>query len=972
MTQTGGSQLIDVFRYSGKRFLDLRQHSATVAELLATPETSIPDGFTKYCEETRCWYEWNSHNDETKDTGRWRKSVPIDETLAEDYIFAVVDSDDTLLFGIDRKGGSVVNSISGVCEVEQFDSNEYIYALMDSAGNMLYGVKRDGTFVASKFQLPADVMKQLQNRPGVCSEYETADNEFIYKITDIDGQIVFAVRWDGTSYIPKGIPDEQQNENRKINGRLSDLEKRLANFKGGTGDWSDSGSMRIAVPRMAIVYIHSSTMPTAKSGMGDSGVTCDIPCQWEFWDMSGNYAKIWVTMSCQGNSSMAFVKKNLAIDMFADSSLTTEYVMKFGDWVSQDSYHLKAYYTDAFRGVAVCSYQLFHEIMGTRSITDNAPYKEIFANGYEVVANDKTAEIDENFDTGALCHPMGFPVAVYQNGEFYGIYSWQIKKHRDNYHMSKKTAEHVHLDGTLTPDSIWGGKINWTYFEIRNPKSLLNVDGTKYDGDRPKEIMGDDADLYNDTDKDMKRCAKVKKYVEQLSGRVGEIESKETELGIATIEDELNRLTTNHSHTSSTGLNTLPSIAFIGRDEWLVYLTKDDTNANDRVLINWLNARYATANAVAGFSAKQITAIDTSHCVKVLDDNGELVESSVWQEVLTAAGLDGYALDFNGKSGRVYPTDRTISLAAPSAAYPYLKVVNVHNLISAMDEYLAECSATMRALIDKYFFVSHSIDYIIHAQITNNADGFNKNWQWTTWDGKRWAVNPYDLDMSFGGYFTGNFTTEPPTGWVGNTTATPIGWIIKYFLDDIKSRYNELRKRGLFEPERIARLVQEWVLRIGEDMYEQEYSKWPESPCHRDSKVNSRYWKRHEAYAVNAWSSTTVYADRGLCCKDGKVWQSVIADNLNNDPSEDDGTRWKEVGYNQAKVYAVGETCYYGPEDDSQYRFTCKEACAGQPPFTGFYANYPRELGYFDSPYRVLKWLEARVASVDNLLGYTE
>ena len=45
--------------------------------------------------------------------------------------------------------------------------------------------------------------------------------------------------------------------------------------------------------------------------------------------------------------------------------------------------------------------------------------------------------------------------------------------------------------------------------------------------------------------------------------------------------------------------------------------------------------------------------------------------------------------------------------------------------------------------------------------------------------------------------------------------------------------------------------------------------------------------------------------------------------------------------------------------------------CTGEPPFTGYYTNYPRELGYFDSPYRVLKWVEARVKSVDGFMGYT-
>lgn len=91
MAQNGGIQLIDVFQYSGKRFLDLRQHSATLEELLATPETSIPDGFTKFCEETQCWYEWNSHNDTDPETGKWRKSVPVNEMWSEEYIFAITD-----------------------------------------------------------------------------------------------------------------------------------------------------------------------------------------------------------------------------------------------------------------------------------------------------------------------------------------------------------------------------------------------------------------------------------------------------------------------------------------------------------------------------------------------------------------------------------------------------------------------------------------------------------------------------------------------------------------------------------------------------------------------------------------------------------------------------------------------------------------------------------------------------------------
>lgn len=890
-----------------------------------------------------------------------------------EYMFAITDKNDNVLFAIDRKGGSFVNSVSGVCIIEQFDSKEYLFAVMDSAGNLLFGVTRDGTFQVSKFALPPELLKMLKEASQGFTEIDERDNEFLYKVTDVDGMILFAVRLDGTVYMPKGIPEEQKQTNRRLDRRMSDLEKRLANFKGGTGDWSDNGSMRVPIPRLAIVNILSGVMPTAKSGLGTPGVNCDIPCQWEFWDQQGNYAKIWVKMSCQGSSSMAFIKKNLAIDMFADASLEEGFVIKFGDWVPQDSFHLKAYYTDAFRGVGVCSYMLYEEIMATRSMTDNAPYKEAFADNYGTIADEyqKNSDLSENYDTGAKCFPMGFPVAVYKEGEFYGLYSWQIKKHRDNYHMNKKTAEHIHLDGTLTPDAIWGGNILWNSFEVRNPKSLICADGSKYDGDRPTELIGKDSELYDNADKDMKRTAATKKCLIDLSGRVGEIRTKDAELGASTIQSQLNSLVSNHTHTSSTGLNAMTSIAFVGRDEWLVYLTKDNTSTNDATLISWLNARRDAANAVAGFAAKNVPAIDTTKCVKVFE-NGAVVDSAVWQQLLADAGLEGYTLDFNGTTGKVYPEGTHISLAAPTESRCWLKIVNVHDLISAMDAYLSECSQTMRSLIDRYFNVSFMIDYIIHAQIINNADGFNKNWQWTTWDGVRWTVNPYDLDMSFGGHFVGNITQGPPTEWVGNTTATPVGWVIKYFLEDIKARYAQLRNLGLFNPEHVAGLVKAWCDRIGEDLFEKEYEKWPESPCCRDSQINTDYWQRKTyTVAVTAWTAEASFANNALAYEGGKVWQSRKANNTGNNPSEDDGTNWLAVSYDPEKEYAKDEICYHGVSLATQYRFQCVEPCTGQPPFKGYYVNYPRELGYYDSPYRVLKWVTARVNSVDRLLGYT-
>lgn len=729
------------------------------------------------------------------------------------YLLSIVDAEGNVLFAIDRKGGSVVNRLSGVCGMEQFESKEYLMAVMDTAGNLLFGVRQDGTFTAGKFSLPADILKQIQSASSNCMETDERDGEFIYKITDKDGLIVFGVRWDGTSYMPKGIPEEQRTENRRMNRRISDLEKALANFTGGTGDWSDSGEMRIPIPRLAMLNIRSNTMPTAKSGLGTPGVNCEIPCQIEFWDRQGNYAKIWVKMSCQGNSSMAFTKKNLAFDLFADSSMEDEFVIKFGDWVPQDSFHLKAYYTDTFRGVCACSYALYEEMAQTRGMQDNRPYKEGFMSRYTTSETgvDSVTAIDENFDTGAKCFPMGFPVIVYQNGAFYGIYSWQLKKHRDNFHMSKKTAEHVHLDGTLSADTIWGGNINWTSFEVRNPKSLHCQDGGEYDGDRPREIMGADSEHYDKSDKDKKRCANAKKYIENLSKRITELKEAEA----------------------------------------------------------------------------------------------------------------------SGKS-----------------------------------------EAEMRELIAKYFKVSFMVDYILETNVVQDGDGYAKNWQWTTWDGEQWVANPYDHDGIFGAYHIGNYVSAPGTGWLGNSTGIPSGWIIKYFLPELKTRYAELRDRGIFDAEHIAAIVMSWVTRIGADNFEAEYARWPESPCYRDSHINAAFWKRSGSY-VSAWAATTTYSKNTITSKAGRAFKSLTAGNIGNDPTEDGGTNWEDVTYSPDRHYVKNEVCYHGIS--TFYGFTCTsgEGCTGEPPLTGFYDLYPRELGHYDSVYRVRNWIGQRLASLDKLLDYT-
>lgn len=589
---------------------------------------------------------------------------------------------------------------------------------------------------------------------------------------------------------------------------IARIENLIANLPGNNGDWSKNGSMNIPIPNCAILNLHTDIMPTAKSGLGTSGVNCDIPCEIEFWDQQGNYAKIWSELSAQGNSSMAFVKKNLAFDLFTSSNLKESYEIKFGDWVPQDSFHLKAYYTDAFRGVGACSYALYEEMVRTRSLLDDRPYKEDFTSEYTSNSTGNIDSLSDNFDTGAKCFPAGFPVIVYQNGEFYGIYSWQIKKSRENMHMNKKNAQQIHLDGTLGTDTIWNGNINWGAFEVRNPKSLILATGKKYNGDFPAEIIGTDSVNYDNTNDDMKQTAIVKESIIALSHRMSEFKSAEA----------------------------------------------------------------------AGTSREK-----------------------------------------------------------------------------------------MRELIARYFKVSFMVDYILETNVVQDGDGYTKNWQWTTWDGVRWTANPYDHDGIFGAYHIGNYVNTPGSGWLGNSLALPSGWIIKYFLPELKSRYAQLRSAGVFTSKNITSIVKNWLDRIGEGNFELEYKRWPESPCYRESGLNDKFWKRTTGY-INQWSSAAIYGAGTVVYLNGQAYRSLKANNMGHTPTADT-ENWVNVTYNPNKTYVVNEVCYYG--QSNLFGFSCIANCKGEAPLVKTYSLYPKELGHYDSVYRIQLWLDQRIGYMDKLLTYS-
>lgn len=525
----------------------------------------------------------------------------------EEFIKAITDADDKVLFGIYRDSGKPYFPLNEMYHVEQ--NEEFFAVWLDAANHVLFGIRRDGEIIGEIHavnalkqvisQLQAD-LTSLQEKVGTIDSnlkelldvFSLQENpEYMAVEKDADGKVLSSTNLDGSHYIHNAksetIPEEFEHiedpegrteitsdaDGKVMSYRDSDgkkhehdmevtnLEVSNLNLQGNSVnniqdalkangfdvktpiDWSERSFIQIPEPRFAIINVSNiDSMPTTKTDNKKAFL--------EFWDMQGNYFKKHAILNAQGNSSLGFVKKNVAIDLCDDEWIGDDTPkVRIGNWVPQDSFHLKAYYTDFFRGVGAVTYKLYDQIVRTRGNRYDRPWKKALFDMPMIetaksFGNPYVGNYSLLTDTGARCFPDGFPVAVYFKGEFYGIFSFQLKKHRDNYHLDKSTAENVHLDGTIDYNILWNGKIVWgtgdNGFEVRNPKNLYAIGGNKYDADiKQEEIAGenevntwiaagklpDGTVISSKIKKNLQKTAKVKKYIQDFANSINVIKA---------------------------------------------------------------------------------------------------------------------------------------------------------------------------------------------------------------------------------------------------------------------------------------------------------------------------------------------------------------------------------------------------------------------------------------------------------------
>lgn len=176
-----------------------------------------------------------------------------------------------------------------------------------------------------------------------------------------------------------------------------------------------------------------------------------------------------VKIKFQGNTSLTFPKKNFTIKMYTDDTYETKLERVFRDWgVPSNKYVLKANWIDHTHARNIVSANLWSQIVESRSDYDTLP-----------------AELRESPRNGAI---DGFPIKVYVNGTYQGIYTWNIGKDDWMWGMDEDNANHVLLCAETNNDgkaintpcnfrTLWSGvdEDHWTVEVGSNSDDVKNA-----------------------------------------------------------------------------------------------------------------------------------------------------------------------------------------------------------------------------------------------------------------------------------------------------------------------------------------------------------------------------------------------------------------------------------------------------------------------------------------------------------------
>lgn len=217
------------------------------------------------------------------------------------------------------------------------------------------------------------------------------------------------------------IESENPVQNKVIAQKFNELSQEIDDLKGG--NYSSIEPMEDDIPKVFI----DGTIPTTKD---------DVLAEMTYISKTEKF-HAYLEIKCQGSSSMQYPKKNFTIKMYSDESRETKLEKTFRNWgIASNKYVLKADYLDSSHLRNVIGARLWGEVVSSRNDYDSLP-----------------TELKTSPNNGAI---DGFPVKVYTNGNYYGVYMFNIGKDDWMWGMDKDNKNHVLLCAETNTGDVYG------------------------------------------------------------------------------------------------------------------------------------------------------------------------------------------------------------------------------------------------------------------------------------------------------------------------------------------------------------------------------------------------------------------------------------------------------------------------------------------------------------------------------------
>ena len=174
--------------------------------------------------------------------------------------------------------------------------------------------------------------------------------------------------------------------------------------KCGNTDSSDADVLDPALLNMPVVYIsdlEGAEIPLTKLQKANGEIV--VKYKYVSNNKYGSF-ECFSEIKVQGASSSGYPKKNYNVKFFRDETLTDKLKVDLG-WGTENKYTMKANYVDFSQGRNIVAARLFSQVVQSR---DNIAQGLLNAPNYGVID--------------------GFPILVYVNGSFHGIYTMNIPK----------------------------------------------------------------------------------------------------------------------------------------------------------------------------------------------------------------------------------------------------------------------------------------------------------------------------------------------------------------------------------------------------------------------------------------------------------------------------------------------------------------------------------------------------------------